>query len=106
MNEILSTAGIVALITGAINLLMWFLNRRAQKKDRDATSETAVAEGVSVLLQAQIKALAKLYISQGEISAEDLEDLMRMFEVYHDRLGGNGYLDALMAAVKVLPITK
>lgn len=63
-----------------------------------------IAEGVMYLLYDRIKYLAKHYISDGAISPEDLEDLTNMWVCYHDTLGGNGYLDTLMNAVKRLPI--
>lgn len=63
-----------------------------------------VTLGTQVLLYASIKELGKQYISDGEIGAEDLEDLIEMHRVYHDELGGNGYLDTLMEQVKHLKI--
>lgn len=82
-------------------LIMWAVNRRAEKQSR----ASEIAEGVMFLLQDRIKYLAKHYLSDGAISAEDLEDLLRMHEVYH-KLGGNGYLDTLIGAVKNLKLIK
>ena len=36
--------------------------------------------------------------------AEDKELLMRMWDVYHNHLGGNGYLTAVMQGVEELEI--
>lgn len=91
--------GAVVAVIG--QLIVWALNRKAQKTDRNANIE----EGVQLLLQDRIKYLAKSYIADGEIHAEDLEDIVHMHEAYHD-LGGNGYLDTLMSAVKGLKIIK
>ena len=88
-----------ALVGGIFQLIVWIANRNAAKHDRRGE----IADGVMFLLQDRIKYLAKHYIADAEISAEDLEDLLRMHEVYH-KLGGNGYLDTLIAAVKNLPI--
>lgn len=88
-----------ALVGGVFQLIMWGVNRKAEKQNR----ASEIADGVMFLLQDRIKYLAKHYIADGEISAEDLEDLLRMHEVYH-KLGGNGYLDTLIGAVKNLPI--
>ena len=82
-------------------LIMWAVNRKAEKQNR----ASEIADGVMFLLQDRIKYLAKHYIQDGQISAEDLEDLLRMHEVYH-KLGGNGYLDTLIGAVKNLKLIK
>ena len=102
MNEIwiaAIAAGGGAAIGGIFQLIMWLVNRAAERHDKRGE----IADGVMLLLQDRIKYLAKHYIADGRISAEDLEDLIRMHETYH-ALGGNGYLDTLMQAVKRLTI--
>lgn len=90
---IIGSGALTALITNLFNLY------------RDHRShEDGVAQGVQLLLYDRIKYLSKAYIREGKISAEDLEDLSRMWECYHTALEGNGYLDSLMAAVKRLPL--
>ena len=54
------------------------------------------------ILYDRIKHLAKSYIKRGWISVEEYEDLKRMHKVYHDELGGNGFLDANMEEVNKL----
>ena len=83
------SAGISAVVAACIN--------RAKRKH-------GVAAGTQMLLYINIKALGKRYIADGAITAEDLEDIIEMHRVYHDELGGNGYLDTLMAQVKQLHI--
>ena len=92
MGETIIAACGGAAVAGVFQLIMFFLNRRA-----------AASAALRLILQFQIKSLSREYIAQGGVSAEDLEDLVRMHEVYH-RLGGNGYLDTLMDAVKRLKI--
>lgn len=114
-------AGIVA---GLFQLVQWALNRRATKSDRAETRKAAdcAARGQELealkiqvdvlmladrtLLYAQIKSLAKEYIQRGSITVDELEDLDRMHEVYHDpdKLNGNGFLDGVMRTVHKLPI--
>ena len=101
MIETLIAACGGAAIAGIFQVIVLLINNRKKKNDKEET----VAEGVMVLLQDRIKFLAKHYIKDGTISAEDLEDLMRMHTTYKS-LGGNGYLDALMTAVKDLPLSK
>ena len=80
-----------------ISAIVAAANSRAKHKH-------GVAAGTQVLLYDRIKTKGKRFISDGEITAEDLEDLIEMHRVYHDELGGNGYLDTLMEQVRHLTI--
>lgn len=111
-----------AIVAGLFGLITWRLNRKAQKEDRaaDRKAVDCAARGkeieelrsrVDALIIAEreslydrIKHLAKAHIKKGRISVEDYEDLKRMHKVYHDpdKLGGNGFLDALMSDVDKL----
>lgn len=108
-------AGGAALITGAWAFIKWIAERHAKKKDDNKmTTEDRIANleqnteillvGVRSLLYANIKEQAKEAIAYGSISTDDLEDLTRKHELYHNSLNGNGYLDAIMSKVKALPI--
>jgi hypothetical protein len=106
-----------ALVAGVFTLLQWRLGRKAAREDRVA--ELAALEGrelkrlVGVLVEAdrtilydRIKHLGKSYIARGYITVEELEDIDLMHEVYHnkEKLGGNGFLDALMKTVHSLEV--
>jgi len=52
----------------------------------------------------RIKQDGKQFIERGFIYADELEDLIEDHRVYHDVLGGNGFLDGIMNQVKALPI--
>ena len=106
-----------ALVGGGFTLLQWQLNRKAAREDRAA--ELGLEENrelkrlVGVLVEAdrtilydRIKHLGKSYIARGYITVEELEDLNLMHEVYHnkEKLGGNGFLDALMHTVHALDV--
>ena len=106
-----------ALVAGVFTLLQWRLGRKAAREDRAA--ELAALEGrelkrlVGVLVEAdrtilydRIKHLGKSYIARGYITVEELEDIDLMHEVYHnkEKLGGNGFLDALMTTVHTLNV--
>lgn len=118
----LGGAGGAAVVTGIVSLLQWLLSRRAQKADRvtakaeaeDEREEKAMKEinrKLDVLFLAdrtvlydRIKFLAKSYIDRGWVTVEELEDLNRMHDVYHDpdKLDGNGFLKDLMKTVNSL----
>lgn len=106
-----------ALVGGLFTLLQWRLNRKATREDRAA--ELGIEESrelkrlVGVLVEAdrtilydRIKHLGKSYIARGYVTVEELEDIDLMHGVYHDKdkLGGNGFLDALMHTVHGLEV--
>lgn len=108
---LLLTGGIgAAAIKLLESLILWLLNRRAAKKEGEAGRRRAnaealektvghLAEGQRIILHDRIKYLAKCYIKDGEIAMDDREDLLEMHRIYHNALGGNGNLDAVMAQV-------
>lgn len=111
-----------AIVAGLFGLITWRLNRKAQKEDRAANTKAAdcAARGEEIrelnrkmdvlfladrtLLYDRIKHLAKAYIARGWVTVEELEDLNRMHEVYHDedKLNGNGFLKELMTTANHL----
>lgn len=115
--DLLKSACGAGIVAGFFGLLQWRLNRKAQKEDRAADRKVAscaargqeikaLQETVNALIVAdrtilydRIKHLAKAYIKRNWISVEEYEDLKRMHKVYHDDLGGNGFLDSIMSEV-------
>lgn len=90
---IIGSGALSAIISGIFALVQTRLKR-----------SDGVSKGVQILLYDRIKFLGKHYIASGTVTTEELEDLIAMHKIYHDDLGGNGYLDELMKAVKTLPI--
>lgn len=115
----LGGTGGAAMVTGLYGLLQWRLNRQAQREDRaagqlgdeQARQDRELRElnrkldvlflADRTLLYDRMKYLAKSYIERGYVTVEELEDLNRMHEVYHDpdKLNGNGFLKDLMKTV-------
>lgn len=100
-----------AIVTGLINLIQWRLNRGATKQDRAVAQQTAeaqkldsIANALRLLLYNEIKHQSKQYIRDKSITTEDLEDILEMHRLYHDDLGGNGFLDSVIRQVQNLPI--
>lgn len=118
MLEVLVGAAAGAVVTGAFTVIIWVLNRKAAKEDRqhaEAKEEEQATEDrldkleelVEALIKAErqsyycnIKSLGKEYIARGEITTEEFEDFLAMHSIYHDALGGNGFLDSLVKDVK------
>ena len=106
-----------ALVGGVFTLLQYRLNRKAAREDRAAelgTEESrelkrlvrVLVEADRTILYDRIKHLGKSYLARGYVTVEELEDLDLMHEVYHnkEKLGGNGFLDALMTKVHTLNV--
>ena len=104
MTRTLKTEILIAILgSGVLSTLISGLFTFLQSR-RDAKNATAL--GVKSVLQDRIKWLGKQHIKRGCITFEDLEDLIKMHEVYHDKLKGNGYLDKVMTEVKALPVVE
>lgn len=106
-----------ALVGGVFTLVQYRLNRKAAREDRaaelGAEESRELKRLVRVLVEAdrtilydRIKHLGKSYLARGYVTVEELEDLDLMHEVYHnkEKLGGNGFLDALMTKVHGLNV--
>ena len=89
----LGSGVLVAIINNVFSAVM------AEKKNG-----SGIAAGTRIMLYDRIKYLGRKHISRGNISSEDLHDIIEMHRIYHDELGGNGFLDEIMERVKSLPI--
>lgn len=97
---ILSSSAVSALITGGFGLV----NRRLDKKEKKSKTEAALMIGMQELLCDRIKERGAQYIKRGSIELDEFNDIQRMNEVYHDKLGGNGFVAKIMQEVNDLPI--
>ena len=91
----LSSSALAAIISGVFTLLL-----ARQKKGN------GIEAGVRILLYDQIKYRGNHFIERGYVTRDEYEDLIKMHEVYHTALDGNGYLDNLMLEVNRLPHSK
>ena len=98
-----ATLNIVLAVIGS-GVLTTIINRIFSIIDKRKEKDNATVTGLRTLLMIDIRKLGEGYLSQGEISKDDLEDIINLWRVYHDKMGGNGYLDNIMARVKALPI--
>lgn len=92
---ILGSSVISALISGVFGLIQ---THRAKHH--------GMISAVRILLYDRIKYLGRKYIDAGEITHEDLEDILRMHSIYHDEVDGNGYLDSVIENVRKLKIVE
>lgn len=91
---------IVALI-GLAGIAMPFIANRRQDKRKDGDG---LKQAVRSLLYADIERRCLHYMERGFITPTQRKLLIADWEVYHNKLGGNGYLDDLMGLAKALPI--
>jgi len=90
---ILGSGAFASIVTAIINAL---------QKRKDAKS--GVNQAVRLILKDRLRYLCLKYIEQGYVYADELEDLLSGHKIYHNTLGGNGYLDVLIDNVKRLPV--
>ena len=87
-------------------LLTWLLNRADKKKEKENKQDDDfldLKEALMYLMYDSINNRAMIYIDRGSITSAELEVITKMHACYH-RMGGNGYLDAVMSAVENLAI--
>lgn len=120
MVEILVSAAAGAFVTGVFTVIVWTLNRKAAKEDKQAAKDekegkdledrlSNIESCMEALIVAErrsyydrIKSLGKEYIVHGEVTTEDFEDFLAMHKIYHDTLKGNGFLDDVVKDVRRL----
>ena len=123
---VLGGGAVVAIIEGIREAITWHRNRKAQEEDKaEAKEEKRIEERIEKLensmehlttlvqnlvdsqknvLFDRIQSLCRKYISDGEIDFDDRRGVNALHHSYHDGLGGNGDLDALMKQVRALPL--
>lgn len=96
---ILSSSAFSTLVAIIANAL---INNNKRKKDDIGT----VKEGLKSVLYFQIKSACSDALKEGEIDSETLEAILKSWDIYHNKLGGNGYLDKYISDIKKLPFKK
>lgn len=98
--------GVYTIIVAALSssLLTAIINNAFTLLNKKNDTNNALRNGLQLILYSEIKRLAKKYIDAGQVSYEELEDLIKMHKCYHTDLDGNGYLDSLIDSVKELHI--
>lgn len=116
----------VSIIEAVKEAIAWHRSRKAHKEDRAEEKKEAQFESrigyletdmgevrtlVAALVDSQknilfdrIQYLCRRYMAEGEIDFDDLRGVNALHNSYHNGLGGNGDLDALMKQVHSLPV--
>lgn len=112
LDELLELNGVLMSfgVGGIVGVLAWF--GKLIKKNKETTEQTkkltekrfVVLEAANVaILHNEIYKQCSYFISQGEISVDDLDNLDYLWRGYHG-LGGNGTGELLYNRVKELPL--
>ncbi len=86
------------------------LSKKVEKFSKELDAETqgsntrtvALQAGLREILYDRIKFLCKKYESEGRIREEEYKSLKRMWQVYHEDLKGNGYLNNEIGSIETL----
>jgi len=106
---------IIAVLGGSalsalINQVGSYISDRRKRKDtvedRTEDKDTALRQGVKLLLADKLQYLGLKYIEDGEVTFTNKKILNEMHSVYHNGLGGNGDFDDLMEDFNELPIKR
>lgn len=82
------------------------INAAHDRKKKESEEETAKTAAIMFLLAGSIRHECQEHINDGDVAAEDLNRLEKAWKIYHDGLGGNGFLDTYMSDVRALPKRK
>ncbi len=102
--EIIITACGAAAVTGAVQIILFLLQRKKSGGDEQSKRLAALEKAVNALLYERLKYLSRKYMRLGKIESEDLEDLMELQRIYREEMQGSEYLDTLSRLVGELPI--
>ena len=86
------------------------LSKKVEKLSSDLDKEitdsdlnnSSLQAGLREMLYDRIKHLCRRYETESEIREEEYNSLKRMWQVYHNDLGGNGYLNSEMEVIETL----
>lgn len=98
-----STVKIIVAFIGS-GVFVTLLNRIFAVIDKRKEKNSATVVGVRALLKSEIRRRGHEHIRDGYITPDDLQEMHEMWQVYHNNLYGNGFLDNMMARVNALPL--
>ena len=102
--DVFITACGAAVVAGIFTLISQTLQRRSDKKSGVDTKLCAITKALEILMLDRIKYLGQAYLRDGAVDFDDRRLLNQMHDAYHNKLGGNGDLDVIMAEVNKLPL--
>lgn len=98
-DEVKALSEKVDKLTSGLDKVSSDLNREVLDSE---TMDASLKAGLRELLYDRIKYICRKYVAEAKIREEDYNSLQRMWSVYHNQLGGNGFLDKFMEEVEAL----
>lgn len=89
--------------SGVSTIIVALLQRHWSKKDKKDERIDALVEAQKCVMIDLVRQHGRSYISDGEITLSDKENLMSMYKAYKG-LGGNGHLETIMAEIGRLEV--
>lgn len=99
MSDFLKTVILAIVSSGVLSSIIAAVVSGIQSKN-------TLSKGLKHVLYFQIKQGCRDALRDGSIDHDSLQAIHEAWEIYHDKLGGNGYLTSLMAKVDKLPMAK
>lgn len=99
--------GVATLFSGALGAaiaagIFGLMEYKLRKKDAQAAAKNADRKALRYLMLYIIEERCKEHINEGNISVDELRNLHKWHELYHEGLGGNGDADQLLKKVEAL----
>lgn len=95
--------------SGALSALISGLFARASEKRKQNGQEQQKAkvdhDAIMLLMESDLRARLESAVLRGNTTTDELSLIHRMWNHYHYKMGGNGYLDTLMSVCGKLKIT-
>lgn len=101
---VLACSGFWTVINSVVVYLISKKQRQDEEKSITKQEFDAVVRGVRGLLYAQLEKMCTEYITEGHITASDLNDLRRYFYEPYAEMHGDGTIKSLMERVENLPL--
>lgn len=103
---IISLVGLVFTSQGLWTLLLYFVQRRDKKKDKEGETLKNQSRMLLGLGHDRIMDLGTEYLQRGSITQSEYENLYKYLYGPYKDLGGNGTAEKIMSDVKNLPIVE
>lgn len=89
--------GLTIILTSVCGYITWYLQKKFNNK-------SASGEALMVLLRKELRELFNEAQMKGYTTYEELEEYSKLYEIYHDKLGGNGTGTKLYNDYQKLPV--
>lgn len=95
-------SGAIFSLVGEI--ILYKIKRNDAKKDETLTEIKHLKQAQKVLMRAEIVKRCKEVLLVGEITFEEREEILELYEAYEKELEGNSRASDYVKQIKVLPI--